>query len=209
MAFYKEIAESNPEYLIAYPLGAERIGISVAPGQGIIKRGTVVYQQANGLFAPAGSAQIVGTNYIAVLDETVDTNENASVAAAVRAYIKGRLFAKYIILANNDTLTAANELVLRQQGITLDEIVGDRVFENGYPTITYKANNGTTEADYVDHKTLGSAYTILGNTVTGFTPPSTKSFSKWNTAADGSGTEYAAAASYATDSALTLYAIYA
>lgn len=61
----------------------------------------------------------------------------------------------------------------------------------------------------MDHKTLGSAYTILANTVTGFTPPSTKSFSKWNTAADGSGTEYAAAASYATDSALTLYAIYA
>lgn len=138
MAFYKEIAESNPEYLIAYPLGAERIGISVAPGQGIIKRGTVVYQQANGLFAPAGSAQIVGTNYIAVLDETVDTNENASVAAAVRAYIKGRLFAKYIILANNDTLTAANELVLRQQGITLDEIVGDRVLKTAIPPLPTK-----------------------------------------------------------------------
>ena len=36
-----------------------------------------------------------------------------------------------------------------------------------------------------------------------------ESFSKWNTKADGSGTDYAAAASYTADADLTLYAVWA
>ena len=76
-------------------------------------------------------------------------------------------------------------------------------------------NNGLTgdsaEAPVTDYKLAGTAYTILNNSDSklGFTAPATKSFSKWNTKADGSGTDYAAAASYSTDADLTLYAVWA
>ena len=80
-------------------------------------------------------------------------------------------------------------------------------------TITYKANNSVTPAeDDVKIAALtGSTYTILNNSDSklGFTAPATKSFSKWNTKADGSGTDYAAAATYTADEDLTLYAVWA
>ena len=49
-------------------------------------------------------------------------------------------------------------------------------------------------------------YTIAANT---FAPPDGKVFSKWNTKADGTGTDYAAAATYAAAADLALYAVWA
>ena len=66
-------------------------------------------------------------------------------------------------------------------------------------TVTYKANNGTEEADVTDD----AASTVAGCSGT-WTVPSGKIFSGWNTAADGSGTAYAVGASVTSD--LTLYA---
>ena len=88
-------------------------------------------------------------------------------------------------------------------------------FENGTYKITYVANNGLTgdsaEADVVKPKLAGATYTVLNNSDSslGFTAPDTKSFSKWNTKADGSGTDNAAAATYSTDADLKLYAVWA
>ncbi len=74
-------------------------------------------------------------------------------------------------------------------------------------SITYNGNNNVSGNVPVDSSvyTAGSTVTVLGNTgtlvKTGFT------FNGWNTAADGSGTSYAAAATFAMGSAnVTLYA---
>lgn len=66
-------------------------------------------------------------------------------------------------------------------------------------TVTYKANGGTGD-DVVDNQ----AVAIAANT---FTAPAGKMFLRWNTAADGTGTDYAVDA--AVTSNLTLYAQWA
>jgi len=85
--------------------------------------------------------------------------------------------------------------------------------DNGTYKITYHANNSANpaEADVVKHKMAGATYTVLNNTddSLGFTAPAGKTFSKWNTAAAGTGTDYAAAATYSTDADLDLYAVWA
>jgi hypothetical protein len=59
---------------------------------------------------------------------------------------------------------------------------------------------------FAPYSTLTFPYTVPGNTgvLTKSAPPST--FSGWNTAADGSGTNYAAGATYAGGASLRLYA---
>lgn len=71
-------------------------------------------------------------------------------------------------------------------------------------TITYKANGGTG-SDQTQTKNYGTAVTLKAAstfTRTNYT------FVSWNTKADGTGTTYNAGASYATNAALTLYAIW-
>jgi hypothetical protein len=72
--------------------------------------------------------------------------------------------------------------------------------------VTYSANGATGGAVPADgtFTTGGSAYAVPGNTGgltrTGFV------FSGWNTAADGSGTAYAASSSYSTSAGVMLHA---
>ena len=69
-------------------------------------------------------------------------------------------------------------------------------------TITYKAN-GASGADQTQSKTYGHSETLKGASTysrTGY------AMSGWNTAADGSGTHYAAGASYSANANVTLYA---
>lgn len=202
---YNVIGTNNPEYLLADPVGAEVIAISMEPGNGIISRGTIVYLKANGMYAPAAAAQADGTKYLAVLDETVNTSADMAVGDVARAYRAGRLIAGKVTLESGADVTAAVALILRKQGITLDHMdILAPDHDNFKYTITYKANSGTG-ADVLAYADIGAAYTIADNT---FTPPAGKQFDKWNTKADGQGTDYAAAATYTANADLTLYAIW-
>jgi len=71
-------------------------------------------------------------------------------------------------------------------------------------TITYRGNGDEGGSSATQRKTYGVAATLYGCgwQKTGY------AFSHWNTAADGSGTSYAAGGSYTGNAALTLYAIW-
>ncbi len=213
-ALYGVVGTSNPDYLLSDPQGADIIAIPCTPGKGVIKRGTVMFRESNGMWSPAASANISTSNRLAILNVDVDTDANPAVAEDAAAYRAGRFINGRVKYDNSGTLTAvteAHKVVLRLEGIVFDMADNAAGFDNGSYAITYKANNSTTEADVVDLKTAGVAYTVLNNSDSklGFTAPATKSFSKWNTKADGSGTDYAAAATYSTDADLTLYAVWA
>jgi len=81
MSLYEVIGTNNPTYLLADPQGADKMAIPCKPGNGVIGRGTVMYRGADGMWLPASAAEAVDTNMLAVLDETVDTDQNATITA--------------------------------------------------------------------------------------------------------------------------------
>ena len=215
---YDVIGTSTYANLLADPQGADIIGIPCEPGNGELKRGALLYRKENGLYAPAASGQISTSYYLVVLKEDVDTGAAAgadSVAENAAAYRAGCFVDGGVTYDNSGTatkVTAAHKAVLRLMGIVFDVPDGaENTIDNGAYAITYIANNSTTEEDVVDVKIAGEDYTVLNNSDSklGFTAPATKSFSKWNTKADGTGTDYAAAATYSTDADLKLYAVWA
>lgn len=122
MSLYGVIGTNNLEYLLADPQGADVIAIPVEPGNGIVERGTVMYRKATGMYAPAAEAEAIETNSLIVIDETVDTEANASVAEDARAYRAGRLIFGKVTLAAGATVTPDVALILRKQGIVLDQM---------------------------------------------------------------------------------------
>ena len=75
--------------------------------------------------------------------------------------------------------------------------------------ITYKANNGTAEPDYLQAENstnVNVTITTATQTAAGFTSPTDAVFLGWNTKADGSGTAIAAGATMLIHSDTTLYA---
>ena len=67
------------------------------------------------------------------------------------------------------------------------------------------------EADVVKTEIAGATHNVLNNSDASlsFTAPSGKSFSKWNTKADGSGTDKAAASTITMTADVVLYAVWA
>ena len=213
-SIYDVIGTSNPAFLLADPIGADPIAVPMEPGNGTVKRGTVIYRKASALWAPAANADVTTSNMLAVLNEDVNTGTELNgdmVAEDAAAYRAGRFIDGKVTLASNATLSAANKVVLRLQGILFKVDENADEIDAGVYKITYKANNGLTgddaEEDVVKTKVAGATYTILNNSDSslGFTAPA----SKWNTKADGTGTDYAAAATYSTDADLNLYAVWA
>ena len=116
---YKKIGESGYDQLLADPQGADVIAVPCEPGNGDIKRGTILYRKASGLWAPAAAAQIVNTNQLVVLNEDVATgNAPASgttvTAEDAAAYRAGRFI----------------KVILRQQGIVFDQKENTSTFTN-------------------------------------------------------------------------------
>ncbi len=131
---YSIIDEYNPQYLLADGEGAELVAIPCEPGNGTVKRGTIMYRKASGLYAPAAAAAAVDANYLVVLDETVDTTgrtiTSGTVAEDARAYRSGKLIRGKVTLANDAAVTPAVELVLRKQGIVLSPMDSTSTFNN-------------------------------------------------------------------------------
>ena len=80
MSMYEVIGTNNPEYLLADPQGADIIAIPCEPGNGVVKRGTVMYRKESGMDAPAATSNVTASNMLVVLDESVDTEENMAAA---------------------------------------------------------------------------------------------------------------------------------
>lgn len=132
---YKKIGESGYDQLLADPQGADVIAVPCEPGNGDIKRGTILYRKASGLWAPAAAAQIVNTNQLVVLNEDVATgNAPASgttvTAEDVAAYRAGRFIDGRVTLAADAALTEAHKVILRQQGIVFDQKENTSTFTN-------------------------------------------------------------------------------
>ncbi|MBP3541822.1 MAG: hypothetical protein J6K72_08460 [Clostridia bacterium] len=124
MSLYEVIGRNEPDYLLYDPNGAERIAVPMEPGAGTVNRGTVCYRKESGMYAAAAAAQAVGTNYLVVLDETVDTGDGDTAVAAT-AFRSGKLVKGKVTLAAGAELSDAAALVLRQQGIVLAPMAGE------------------------------------------------------------------------------------
>ena len=123
MSLFKKVGESNPTYLLSDPQGADKIAIPCTPGNGVVGRGTLMFREDNGMYSPAAAADVVATKSLAVLDETVDTDANATVAEDAAAYRAGRMIAGKVLLKDGSAPNAAAALVLRQQGIVLNQMM--------------------------------------------------------------------------------------
>ena len=130
MSMYNVIGTNNPEYLLEDPNGADLMAIPCKPGNGVIPRGTVMYRGADGMWLPASASEAVETNQLAVLDETVDTTANPTVAEDARAFRAGRMIAGRVTLKDGAQLNDSIRLALRKQGIVFSPMAGTDTFKN-------------------------------------------------------------------------------
>lgn len=142
-SLYGKIGQNDPAYLLADPIGAEKIGVSLKPGVGTIKRGTVIYRNSSNLYEAAAAANIIATNYLAVLDEEVTSATGETIAPVASAYRKGNLIAGKVIISAGTAVTAAQEIVLRGQGIVLSQMDATAPELNNEVTPTQDAGGGT------------------------------------------------------------------
>lgn len=120
---YETIGTSTPDQILA-KVEADPIAVNLLPGQGVIKRGTLLYKDSDGFYEAAASANITTSSEIVVLNETVDTgSEDEGVAEVAAAYREGTFIDGRVTLASDGAVTAAHKVVLRLMGIKFNQSV--------------------------------------------------------------------------------------
>jgi len=167
--------------------GAYAFGATIKPS-GNMKRAYTIKFDANG-----------GTGSMA--DVEAAGNTTYTIPASTFTAPAGKVFSKWNTLADGTGTDYAVDT-------TIVPTIPMKLFAiwNTIPTytISFNANGGTGTMESVTVQS-GTAYTIPAST---FTAPEGKTFSKWNTASDGSGTDYQPAASVTISAALDLFAIW-
>ena len=129
-SIYGKIGESKPDYLLSDPKDGDKIAVPMYPGNGVVKRGTLLFRESNGMYSPAAAADAVDNNSLVVLDETVDTDVSETIAENAAAYRAGHFVDGRVTLKNDGELTDAIKLTLRKQGIVFDVDENAAVFNN-------------------------------------------------------------------------------
>ena len=206
---FNVIGSKTYKNLLADPKGADLITVPVYPNVSALSAGALLTRNSAGLWQPIASGSIADNVELVVLMEDVPANDTAIATDATVA--RAGCFIDGVVKESGGAApTAAQKLILRKQGIVFKPDVTADPFANSY-TVTYVPNNGTTEASVVKTEIAGATHTVLNNSDASlsFTAPATKSFSKWNTAADGSGTDKAAASTITMTADVVLYAVWA
>lgn len=205
---FNVIGSKTYKNLLADPKGADLITVPVYPNVSALSAGALLTRNSAGLWQPIASGSIADNVELVVLMEDVPANDTAIATDATVARA-GCFIDGVVKESGGNAPTAAQKLILRKQGIVFKPDVTADPFANSY-TVTYKANGGTGD-DVVKTEIAGATHTVLNNSDASlsFTAPSGKSFSKWNTKADGSGTDYAAAATITMTANVELYAVWA
>ena len=141
---YENLGKSTDSPLETAGVGFDTASVSLEPGHGTVKRGTVLYRKSGALYAPAAAANIDSANQLVVLREDVDTDASATVAALGDVIVAGGLLAEYVLLSDGSKLTAAQALILRQQGIVLkpfDALDGTAPIADNTATVSVTVTN--------------------------------------------------------------------
>lgn len=129
-----KVGECGQDNLIAglFPR-ALTMGVKVAAGEGLLKRGTLLTAKSDGTYVICGKKVTTGEgesattttygNPSAVL--TVDVDATGSTAATAVAYRSGNFNPHAVIVAKDYTLTAADKDNLRKYDIVFTDMMED------------------------------------------------------------------------------------
>ena len=129
MSLYETVGTKTYNELLAEP-EAQVFTVPLTPGQGVLPMGTVLYRDSTGMFKAAATANVVTTNYLAVLGEDANTNVSETIAEDAKAYRAGTFVDGKVKLAAGAALTAAHKVVLRNQGIVFSPDTDAAEFNN-------------------------------------------------------------------------------
>lgn len=132
---YDVVGTSKYDQLLSDPKGTDPIFIPCKPGNGSVKRGTVMYREESGLWSPASNEEVTAEKQLVVLNETVETGDapgpgETATAPEAAAYRAGHFVAGRVTLKSDAALSEANKVVLRLQGIVFNVKEGTGTFNN-------------------------------------------------------------------------------